>query len=85
MLIYGLFYALALKHGILWLGLGWLLHPLWDLLLHLYGPGHHVVPQWYAWACLSFDAAVFGFIVVVLYNRKLLNHLQAHKNDHTKM
>lgn len=46
---------LGRHHHFLWVGLGWLLHPLWDVALHLRGPGAHVVPAWYAVACVSFD------------------------------
>ena len=35
------------------LALGWLLHALWDTVLH--GPHTPFVPDWYRWACLSFD------------------------------
>lgn len=43
---------------------GWLVHPAWDVLLHLAGPGRHIAPDWYAIACLSFDfllAAAIGY------------------------
>ena len=48
----------AFRHSFAWIGIGWLLHPLWDIPLHLRGPGHHVVPEWYAVACVSFDLLV---------------------------
>lgn len=60
---YGLFYWLAIKGGGLWLALGWLLHPVWDIAVHMAGPGVHVVPEWYALACVSFDFAVAIYIV----------------------
>lgn len=62
-LVYLLFYVLAQKYGLIWLALGWLVHPVWDIVLHLYGPGQAVVPPWYAWACVSFDWAVVVYIV----------------------
>lgn len=68
--VYTVFYILAVKRGIIWLGLGWLLHPLWDLQLHLYGPGHDIVPDWYAWACLSFDVVVFIYIMSQFFIQK---------------
>lgn len=58
---YSLFYWQAVQrppHALLWLAAGWLLHPLWDVGLHLAGPARHVVPDWYAVACLAFDLAV---------------------------
>ena len=36
-----------------WLGAAWLLHPVWDGLHHPGGFAHG--PEWYVWACLSFD------------------------------
>ncbi|TNE50583.1 MAG: hypothetical protein EP343_07810 [Deltaproteobacteria bacterium] len=62
-LAYGVFYLLAVRHSLLWLAAGWALHPTWDLALHLLGPGHHIVPTWYAIACVSFDFAVALYIV----------------------
>lgn len=60
---YGLFYWLALRSSLIWLSFGWLLHPVWDLVLHMHGPGAHVAPHWYAVACLSFDVVVAGYIL----------------------
>lgn len=60
---YGSFYWLALRFSRFWLSLGWLLHPVWDLVLHLTGPGHEIVPAWYAVACVSFDIAVAAYII----------------------
>ena len=59
---YGMCAILAIRHSILWLSLGWGLHPLWDVALHWLGPGSHVVPAWYAIACVSFDLAVAGYV-----------------------
>lgn len=56
-------YRIAIKTSILWVAAGWLLHPIWDMGLHLYGPGQHIAPDWYAIACMSFDLAVAGYIV----------------------
>ena len=61
--LYGLFYWLAIRYGSIWLAIGWLMHPLWDVLLHLMGPGFDMVPAQYAIACISFDIAVAVFIV----------------------
>ena len=63
--LYGVFYWLGLRYHMYWIGLGWLLHPVWDIVLHLLGPGVHVVPEWYAIACVSFDFAVAAFIFIV--------------------
>ena len=44
------------------LATGWLLHGLWDFILHLLRP-EVFVPSWYGLACLGFDVALAGFIV----------------------
>jgi len=63
---YGIFYLLALRFSAIWLSLGWLLHPVWDVMLHLKGPGLHIAPEWYAVACLSFDIVVAAYIFMRL-------------------
>ncbi len=45
------------------LAVGWLLHPLWDVGLHLWGPGAHIAPTWYAIACVSFDVLLAAVIL----------------------
>ncbi|HEB29053.1 MAG TPA: hypothetical protein ENI05_15105 [Porticoccus sp.] len=65
---YGIFYLLAVRFSAIWLSVGWLLHPIWDVVLHLNGPGSHVAPEWYAVACLSFDIAVAAYIFKRLRN-----------------
>ena len=60
---YGLFALLALRHSIMWLAIGWFLHMGWDAALHLMGPGLHIVPTWYAYACISYDVLMAGYIV----------------------
>lgn len=52
---YGLFVWLGRRVSFYFVAAGWLLHPIWDVGLHLFGPGRHVVPDWYAIACVSFD------------------------------
>jgi hypothetical protein len=60
--ICGILLVAAVRAGFVLVALGWLLHPAWDLGLHLYGPGEHIVPQWYAVACVAFDLTVAGAI-----------------------
>jgi hypothetical protein len=48
--------------GFVLVALGWRLHPAGDLGLHLYGQGEHIVPHWYAVACVAFDLTVAGAI-----------------------
>lgn len=61
---YGIFAWLALRHAYFWMALGWGFHPVWDVALHLYGPGHDVAPEWYAIACISFDLLVAGYVLI---------------------
>ncbi|MFK7932988.1 MAG: hypothetical protein AB8G22_05720, partial [Saprospiraceae bacterium] len=58
--LYSTFAILALRVALYWLGIGWLLHVLWDTLLHANGyPGY--VPIWYTHFCLGFDIVVVFF------------------------
>lgn len=61
---YGLCAWLALRNSMIWLAVGWGLHPVWDAALHWFGPGAHIVPPWYAIACLSFDLTVALYVVL---------------------
>ena len=60
--MYSVLAIAGLKKTAILIAIGWLLHPIWDILLHYNGPGHHIVPAWYAWACVSFDFLVAGYI-----------------------
>lgn len=59
---YGGFAAL-MNRSMLWVAAGWALHPVWDVVVHWQGPGHAIVPAWYAVACVSFDLLVAGWLV----------------------
>ena len=61
--LYSFFYWLSLRWGINWLAVGWLLHTIWDVALHLLGPGHSIAPASYAVVCISFDFAVAFYIL----------------------
>lgn len=74
---YGLFFWLAMRHSMLWLAMGWGLHPVWDAALHWLGPGAHIVPPWYAIACLSFDITVAIYVVAKARN---VNALAVNEN-----
>ena len=71
----GVFAWLALHHAYYWLALGWGLHPVWDVALHLFGPGHDVAPEWYAVGCVSFDLLVAGYVLcrIVYWHRKTVS------------
>ncbi len=69
-LVYGFFVWAAFRYSGYWLAVGWAFHPLWDVALHLVGPGNQVAPEWYAVACISFDllVALYIFFRVRLWN-----------------
>ena len=60
--LYGFFAWASVRYSAYWLAIGWLLHPLWDVWLHLLGPGATVAPEWYAVACITFDILVASYI-----------------------
>jgi len=43
-LVYGGFAWAGKHHSPYWLCAGWLLHPVWDVALHLLGPGKSIAP-----------------------------------------
>jgi hypothetical protein len=61
---FGTMALLGLRGSAYWLAAGWALHPLWDVGLHYLGPGRLFAPMSYAFACISFDLLVAGYIVV---------------------
>lgn len=67
-LLYSLFYVAGRKYDFRWVGAGWLLHPLWDAVLHIYGAGHFFTPFWYGWVCVGFDVLV-GVYILAVYRR----------------
>ena len=60
---YAIFAFLTYRFSSLWLAACWGIHPAWDALLHLFGPGQTIAPNWYAVACISFDILVAAYIV----------------------
>lgn len=49
-----------------WLVAGFALHPIWDVLLHLAGPGRTVAPEWYATSCLTYDLSVAAIVAIAI-------------------
>jgi len=50
--------------GRLWLlAMGWTAHVAWDVLLHMSGSGSDYTPNWYPWACVSFDLVIAGAVL----------------------
>ena len=57
-LVFGVFVLLSVTQHAWWLGIGWLLHPVWDIVFHApFGSWTHA-PEWYVWACVAFDLMV---------------------------
>ena len=54
--------VLAKRYSLLFLALGWVLHILWDMLLHA-GGVPSFVPAWYPTLCLGFDLAIAGYVI----------------------
>ncbi len=61
-LTFGSFVWLGFRHSVLWLAAGWALHPVWDVGLHLVGPGAAFTPEGLAIACISFDLLVAAYV-----------------------
>lgn len=68
-LLYGTVAWLGVRFNPWWLVAGWLLHPLWDMVLHGHGQGAALAPPGYAVACLSFDMLVACVLAVRLWRR----------------
>ena len=56
--VFGTMALLGLRGSPWWLAAGWAAHPIWDIVLHYFGPGGSFAPESYAIACLSFDLLV---------------------------
>ncbi len=62
--IYGMMAWLGVRRSPWWLAAGWALHPLWDVALHFFGPGHTFAPISYTIPCLSYDLLVAAVIAI---------------------
>jgi hypothetical protein len=69
LLLYGALAWAGYRRSATVLALGWALHVLWDVSLHLQGAGAMYTPDWYPWACLSFDLVVAGAVLVTAPSR----------------
>ncbi len=64
-LLYGGAAWLGFRKSATLLALGWAMHVVWDVGLHLHGAGAAYTPDWYPWGCLSFDLVVAGAVLTV--------------------
>jgi hypothetical protein len=62
--VFGAMALLSVRGSSWWLVAGWALHPIWDVVLHVAGPGREFAPDWYAVTCLGFDLIVAAGIAV---------------------
>ena len=62
--IYGTMGFLGLRGSPWWLAAGWAAHPIWDVVLHYFGPGGSFAPVSYTIPCVSFDLLVGGYIAL---------------------
>lgn len=62
--IYGTMGLLGMRRSPWWLVTGWALHPVWDIALHFFGPGHTFAPVTYTITCLSYDLWVATVIAL---------------------
>jgi hypothetical protein len=62
--IYGTMGLLGLRGSPWWLAAGWAAHPIWDVVLHYFGPGRTFAPESYAITCLSFDLSVAAYVAI---------------------
>lgn len=60
--VYGSVGWLGLRRSAWWLVAGWTLHPVWDVVLHLVGPGAAFAPVPYAVSCITFDLLVALYV-----------------------
>ena len=69
-ILYFLFFWIATKSNLYFIAIGWILHVLWDVILHIYlDPGY--APSWYPVFCIGFDIVIAGYLIRLIKNYKL--------------
>lgn len=74
-LLYGVLFLLAKRRDRYLLALGWLLHPVWDVGLHLFGSGASFAPNWYVLMCISFDVTVACYLFAQARNEAMAKQI----------
>jgi hypothetical protein len=69
-LLYGGAAWLGFRKSAALLALGWAMHVVWDVSLHLQGAGAGYTPDWYPWGCISFDLMVAGAVLAAGASRR---------------
>lgn len=62
-LLYGAVAWVGFRKSAALLAIGWAMHVVWDVSLHLQGVGAEYTPGWYPWGCVSFDLMVAGAVL----------------------
>ena len=67
MVLYTAFAVIGAGRSYLLIGVGWAFHSIWDIVLHVTGPGYSMVTEpanalWYSVACCSFDLLVAVYV-----------------------
>jgi hypothetical protein len=70
LLLYGAAAWLGFRKSAALLALGWAMHVVWDVSLHLQGAGAAYTPDWYPWGCASFDLMVGGAVLAAAAPRR---------------
>jgi len=77
--VYGAMGLLGVRGSPMWLAAGWALHPLWDVVLHYFGPGSSFAPIDYTVPCISFDLLVAVYIAIIYGSGVLGGGRAAHR------
>jgi hypothetical protein len=63
LLVYGAMAVAGVRGSPWWLVAGWLLHPMWDVPLHLVAGGRDFAPTAYPIACVTWDWLTAAYLV----------------------
>jgi hypothetical protein len=67
--LYGAIALRGLRGSAWWIVAGWALHPVWDVALHLVGPGREFAPVAFPTACLTWDPVVAAVVAAAILLR----------------
>jgi hypothetical protein len=70
MLLYCTAAWVGYRRSVTLLALGWAMHVVWDVGLHVQGAGAAYTPGWYPWGCISFDLIVAGAVLATGASRR---------------
>lgn len=67
-LFYSTLAIIGYRHSPYFLIIGWILHMLWDLLLHY--PDSAIAPNWYPGICFGFDMAIAAYLCYLIWSNR---------------